>query len=60
MAGSAKFIGWYEAAHTDTPVSRGHEGCTPVDFQRSHESLGGVLEDFFQAAREATVAAALD
>src|SRR4029077_17770056 len=30
------------------------------DFQRSDESLGGVLEDFFQAARVTAVAAALD
>ena len=60
MAGSAEFIGWYEAAHADAPVSRGHEGCTPVDFQRSHERLGGVLEDLLEAARVPAVAAALD
>ena len=59
MARAAEFVRRHQAAHADAPVRRRHERRAAVDFQRSDECLGGVLEDLFEASRIAAIAAAL-
>jgi hypothetical protein len=60
VARAADVVRRHEAAHADTPVGRGDECGSSVDFERADECLRGVLEDLLELAGIAAVAATLD